>query len=87
MVFEILEKHELLLKKKKCVLGVSQIEYLGHVFSVEGVSTDPSKIAAMRSWPVPLNVKQLRGFLSLTGYYRRFVKGCGVISKPLTTIL
>jgi len=52
-----------------------------------GVSTNPKKIAAMKEWPSPINIKQLREFLGLTGYYRRFIKGCGIMSKPLTELL
>jgi hypothetical protein len=58
---------------------------MGHVVSVDGVSTDPNKIAAVQAWPQPTDVKQLYSFLDLTGYYCKFVKHYAFIARPLTT--
>ncbi|XP_039004688.1 uncharacterized protein LOC120131883 [Hibiscus syriacus] len=86
-VLEILTQHQLYAKRSKCYFGQKQVEYLGHIITAQGVSTDPSKIAAIKNWSFPQNLKSLRGFLGLTGYYRRFIKGYGAISRPFTMML
>ena len=86
-VFTILQTNLLYAKSSKCVFCSTHVEYLGHVISAAGVATDPYKIKAILDWPLPGNIKQLQGFLGLTGYYRRFVRGYGIICKPLTQLL
>ncbi|XP_016495999.2 putative mitochondrial protein AtMg00860 [Nicotiana tabacum] len=86
-VLSILRKEQLFAKLSNCSFGQPKVEYLGHIISGEGVSTNPSKIEAMANWPTPKSVKDLKGFLGLTDYYRRFVKSYGVISRPLTNLL
>ena len=79
-MLEFLPQHQLYAKKSKCVFGSGEVKYLGH-------KADPKKTLAMQQWPAPTSVKALRGFLGLTGHYRKFNQNYGVIAQPLTTLL
>jgi hypothetical protein len=76
-----------ILKLSKCAFAQTEISYLGHIISSQGVATYPNKIFAVASWPIPETVKDLRSFLGLLGYYIKFVKHFGIISRPLTDLL
>ena len=73
-VLSSLREHQLYAKLSKCEFWLEQVSFLGHVISKEGVSVDPSKIKAVSEWPTPKSVSDVRSFLGLAGYYRRFVK-------------
>lgn len=83
----ILRLHLFYAKLSKCMFAQLRVEYMEHIISVQGVEMDGAKVNCMLMWPTPTNVKALRGYLGLTGYYRRFIKNYGIISKPLTKLL
>lgn len=86
-VLQLLHQDGWKVKPSKFTFAQWTIAYLGHVISADGVATDPSKISAIQAWPTPTTVKELRSFLGLSGYYRKFVRHYGIISKPLTNLL
>lgn len=86
-VFKKLQQQSRKVKASKCNFGVSQVEYLGHIVSAQGVVVDPNKIECISNWHKPKTLKGLRGFLGLAGYYRKFVKNFGIIARPLTNML
>lgn len=85
-VLKILNAQGLVANKKKCHFTQNSVDYLGHVISGDGVAVDPSKVESVMKWPVPKNVKGVRGFLGLTEYYRKFIKDYGKIAQPLTEL-
>ncbi|XP_041020513.1 uncharacterized mitochondrial protein AtMg00860-like [Juglans microcarpa x Juglans regia] len=87
IVMMILEEHHFFIKTSKCAFIEKELEYIGHFILGERVRVDQGKIEALVDWPLPKDVLLLRGFLSLIGYYRRFVKNYSLIAKPLTSLL
>ena len=85
-VFRRLHEHGLKLQPKKCHLFQRKVTYLGHVISERGVATDPAKTAAVREWPIPKTVKQVKSFTGFAGYYRRFIQGFSKIARPLNAL-
>ena len=82
-VFGRLREAGLKLKPQKCRFFQKEVTYLGHVVSENGVSTNPSKVSKILDWPIPRNVSELRSFLGLASYYRRFIKDFAKITVPL----
>jgi hypothetical protein len=69
LTLEVLRAHQLFAKRSKCKFRCSEIDYLGHLISAEGVKANDKKLAVMAEWPRPQSLKALLGFLGLTGYY------------------
>ncbi|GKV41417.1 hypothetical protein SLEP1_g48955 [Rubroshorea leprosula] len=86
IVLQILREKKLYAKFDKCEFWLNQISFLGHIVSKDGISVDPSKVEAVVKWERPTSVTEVRSFLGLAGYYRRFVEGYSKISGPLTQL-
>ncbi|KAG7599514.1 Retrotransposon gag domain [Arabidopsis suecica] len=85
-VLERLREQKLFAKLSKCSFWQRSIGFLGHIVSEQGVSVDPEKIKSIKDWPRPKNATEIRSFLGLAGYYRRFVKGFASMSQPMTRL-
>ncbi len=85
-VFKRLRQHNIKLKLSKCFFVKSEVEYLGHIISHNSVKPSPRKIEAVKDFPLPKTVREVRRFLGLTGYYRRFIKNFSIKAKPLSDL-
>ena len=85
-VFERLRKAQLYAKRKKCELFQTEVDFLGHRLGRGFIGTSADKVAAVVAWPAPTNLRQLRSFVGLAGYYRKFVKDFSKIAEPLTSL-
>jgi hypothetical protein len=84
MVLQKLIENQLYAKLNKCEFWLKEVSFLGHIISEGGISVDPSKVKDVLSSNTPQNVSDIRSFLGLTEYYRRFIKGFSKMSKPMT---
>ncbi|GJX90361.1 reverse transcriptase domain-containing protein [Tanacetum coccineum] len=86
IILELLKKEQLYAKFSKCDFWLDSVQFLGHVIDNKGVHVDPAKIEAIKNWAAPTTPTEVRQFLGLAGYYRRFIEGFSLISKPLTKL-
>ena len=86
IIFNRLKEAGLKMKCSKCDLFKCEIHYLGHLISAEGIRPLPNKLDSIKDMPVPKDAKEIKQFLGLTGYYRKFVPRFTDISRPLTTL-
>ena len=85
-VFHRIRASGMLLKPSKCFFGLSTVQYLGHVVTPEGIRPDPAKVIRIRNFPTPRNVSEVRTFLGMAGYYRKFVRNFSIVAAPISNL-
>nr|GFC61224.1 putative reverse transcriptase domain-containing protein [Tanacetum cinerariifolium] len=86
IILELLKKEELYAKFSKCEFWIPKVQFLGHVIDSQGIHVDPAKIESVKDWASPKSPTEIRQFLGLAGYYRRFIEGFSKIAKPMTKL-
>ena len=86
IVLQALKDHRLYAKFSKCGFWLTKVKFLGHVVSASGASTDPDKVEAVMIWEKPKSVFDIRSFLGLAGYYRRFIEDFSLLATPMTRL-
>ncbi|GJZ17360.1 putative reverse transcriptase domain-containing protein [Tanacetum coccineum] len=86
LILELLKKEELYAKFSKCEFWIPKVQFLGHVIDSQGIHVDPAKIESIKDWVSPKSPTEIRQFLGLAGYYRRFIEGFSKIAKPMTKL-
>jgi hypothetical protein len=86
ITLQTLRDHQLYAKFSKCEFWLSEVKFLGHVISGDGIAVDPSKVEAVTDWQQPTTVSEIRSFLGLAGYYRKFIQDFSRIATPLTRL-
>ncbi|KAD7117192.1 hypothetical protein E3N88_04460 [Mikania micrantha] len=86
LIYELLAREKLYAKFSKCEFWLQEVQFLGHVVNENGIQVDPSKIRVVKQWETPRTPTEIRQFLGLAGYYRRFIKNFSKKALPLTTL-
>ncbi|GJU66038.1 putative reverse transcriptase domain-containing protein [Tanacetum coccineum] len=86
LILELLKKEELYAKFSKCEFWIPKVQFLGHVIDCQGIHVDPAKIESIKDWASPKTPTEIRQFLGLASYYRRFIEGFSKIAKPMTKL-
>ncbi|GJR76878.1 putative reverse transcriptase domain-containing protein [Tanacetum coccineum] len=85
LILKLLKKEQLYAKFSKCEFWIQKVQFLGHVIDSQGIHVDPAKIESVKDWASPKSATEIRQFLGLAGYYRRFIEGFSKIAKPMTS--
>ena len=85
-VFQRIRTSGMLLKPSKCFFGLTTVQYLGHIVTPEGIRPDPAKVIRIRNFPAPRNVSEVRTFLGMAGYYRKFVRNFSIVAAPISSL-
>ena len=85
-MLQVLKDKQLFAKMSKCEFWLEEVSFLGHVISKGGIAVDPAKVEAVQQWEAPKTVTEIKSFLGLAGYYRRFIEGFSKIALPMTRL-